>query len=187
MLLQKNINIDRKKIGEFCRKNGIRRLSLFGSVLRDDFRPDSDVDVLVEFEPGRTLGYEFFQMEIDLAQIFGRPVDFVTIDFVSPFIRDKVRSQAETVYAPTDALRLRHMLEFSEQARRFVVKWNRQAVEEDEFLSLALERLVQLVGEAASGISTETRSRYPEIPWGPIVGARNRIVHAYATVSLDVL
>ena len=72
------IDIDRDRIAEFCRRNHIRSLSLFGSVLRDDFRPDSDVDVLVEFEPGHVPGFAFFEMEIELSGILGRKVDLVT-------------------------------------------------------------------------------------------------------------
>jgi len=61
------IHLDRERIADFCRRHHVRRLSLLGSVLRDDFRPDSDVDVLVEFEPGRTPGLGFFGMEIELS------------------------------------------------------------------------------------------------------------------------
>jgi len=72
------IDIERERIAEFCRRNHIQGLSLFGSVLRDDFRPDSDVDVLVEFEPGHVPGLAFFEMEQELSVIIGRKVDLVT-------------------------------------------------------------------------------------------------------------
>ena len=65
------IAVDREKIAEFCRRHHIRRLALFGSVLRDDFGPDSDVDVLVEFEPGHIPGLEFFRMQEELSEILG--------------------------------------------------------------------------------------------------------------------
>jgi uncharacterized protein len=58
-----HIAIDRKKLAEFCRHNHIRQLASFGSVLREDFRPDSNLDVLVEFEPGHVLGLRFFGLE----------------------------------------------------------------------------------------------------------------------------
>jgi len=73
--------IDQEKIIEFCRKNHIRKLALFGSVLRSDFRPDSDVDVLVEFEPGHVPGLGFFAMEAELSEILGRKVDLNTPNF----------------------------------------------------------------------------------------------------------
>ena len=98
MVLQQNIRIDQEKIAEFCRRNHIRSLALFGSVLRNDFRPDSDVDVLVEFEPGETPGFDFVRMQDELSGIFGRPVDFLTIGFISRYIRDRVQREARVIY-----------------------------------------------------------------------------------------
>ena len=92
------IHVDRKKIADFCRKHHIRRLAFFGSVLRDDFRPDSDVDVLVEFEPGCVPGLAFFAMEQELSEILGRRVDLNTPQFVSPYIRERVLAEAEAQY-----------------------------------------------------------------------------------------
>ncbi len=92
------IPIDREQIAEFCRRNGIRRLALFGSVLRDDFRPESDVDVLVEFETGRTPGWEFFAMERELSRLLGRKADLNTPGFLSDYFRAEVMAKAETLY-----------------------------------------------------------------------------------------
>ena len=92
------IDIPKVKIAEFCRRNHIRRLSLFGSVLRDDFRPDSDVDVLVEFEPGSHIGWVFFDMERELSEIIGRKVDLNTAGFLSKYFRDEVVAEAEVQY-----------------------------------------------------------------------------------------
>ncbi len=92
------IPVDRIKIAEFCRKHHIRRLAFFGSVLRDDFRPDSDVDVLVEFEPEHTPGLAFFAMEAELAEILGRKVDLNTPNFLSPYFRAQVEAEAEAQY-----------------------------------------------------------------------------------------
>jgi predicted nucleotidyltransferase len=92
------IPVDRKKIADFCRKHHIRRLAFFGSVLREDFRPDSDVDVLVEFEPGRAPGLAFFSMEQELSEILGRRVDLNTPQFVSPHYRERVLAEAEEQY-----------------------------------------------------------------------------------------
>jgi predicted nucleotidyltransferase len=92
------IDIPRERIAEFCRKNHIRRLSLFGSVLRDDFRPESDVDVLVEFEPDQHPGLRFFEMEIELSEMLGRKVDLNTAGFLSKYFRDEVLAEAEVQY-----------------------------------------------------------------------------------------
>ena len=93
-----SIAIDKEKIREFCQRNGMRKLSLFGSVLRDDFKPESDVDVLVEFEPGKTPGYGFFRIERELTGLLGREVDLNTRGCLSKYFRDEVVAEAEPVY-----------------------------------------------------------------------------------------
>lgn len=92
------IAIDRERLAGFCRRNHIRRLALFGSVLRDDFRPDSDVDVLVEFEPGHVPGLRFFALERELSEILERKVDLNTPGFLSPYFRRRVLDEAEVQY-----------------------------------------------------------------------------------------
>ncbi len=83
---------------DFCSRNHIRRLALFGSALRADFSPDSDLDLLVEFEPGTRVGLRFFAIERELSQLFGRPVDLNTPGFLSPYFRDEVIAEAEDLY-----------------------------------------------------------------------------------------
>jgi len=92
------INIPEERLAEFCRHHHVRRLSLFGSVLRDDFGPDSDVDILVEFEPGFVPGLDFFALQDELAQIFGRRVDLNTPGFLSRYFRDRALTEAEVHY-----------------------------------------------------------------------------------------
>ncbi|MGQ0635387.1 MAG: nucleotidyltransferase family protein [Planctomycetaceae bacterium] len=87
-----------EEVGNFCRKHHIRRLALFGSVLRDDFTPQSDVDVLVEFEPGRTPGLAFFTMEQELSDLLGRRVDLNTSQSLGKYFRQEVLGEAEVVY-----------------------------------------------------------------------------------------
>jgi uncharacterized protein len=93
------IAVDREEIAEFCRRHHIRRLALFGSVLRDDFRPDSDVDVLVEFEPGHVPGFGFIRIQDELSEMLGRKVDLVTPKFLNHRIRERVLAEAELQYA----------------------------------------------------------------------------------------
>jgi len=95
------IAVDHQAVVEFCRKHRIRKLSLFGSVLRDDFQPESDVDVLVEFEPGHVPGFiRLYSIEEELSGLLGhRKVDLVTPKFLSPRIRDRVLAEAEVQYA----------------------------------------------------------------------------------------
>jgi predicted nucleotidyltransferase len=93
------IDIPETKIAEFCRRHNIRRLALFGSVLGDDFTSDSDVDVLVEFEPGTRMGLKFFALQEELSRILGRKVDLNTPGFLSKYFRDSVMEEAEDQYA----------------------------------------------------------------------------------------
>lgn len=86
------------EIEQFCLKHHIRRLSFFGSVVRDDFRPDSDVDVLVEFETGHVPGFGFFTIETELSSLIGRKVDLQTPGFLSPEIRCHAFSDVVTAY-----------------------------------------------------------------------------------------
>lgn len=96
-----HIAVDRERIADFCRRPHIRRLALFGSVLRDDFRPDSDVDVLVEFEPGsRGDFFQLVDMEDELSSLLdGRKVDLRTPGDLSEYFRDRVVATAEVQYA----------------------------------------------------------------------------------------
>ena len=93
------IEVPQERIVDFCRRHHIRRLALFGSVLRDDFGPASDVDVLVEFESKHIPGFEIFGMEEELSALLGRKVELHTPNFLSRYFRDKVQAEAETQYA----------------------------------------------------------------------------------------
>ena len=95
------ISVPQDKISSFCQRHHIRKLSLFGSVLRDDFRPDSDVDVLVEFEPGYVPGFEIVTMENELTEMLGRKVDLRTPKDLSKYFRDQVVREAKVQYEVT--------------------------------------------------------------------------------------
>jgi len=87
-----------EEIASFCRSHHIRKLSLFGSVLRGDFGPESDVDVLVEFEPEYTPGFGFFDLQAELSELLERRVDLNTLGFLSPRIRRRVEDEAEVLF-----------------------------------------------------------------------------------------
>lgn len=94
-----HLSFDREAIAAFCRRHHIHRLALFGSVLRDDFRPDSDVDVLVEFEPGHVPGLRFIGIERELSGLLdGRRVDLVTAKILNHRIRDQVLKSSQPLY-----------------------------------------------------------------------------------------
>jgi uncharacterized protein len=98
MSQQSRINISQEQLAQFCQRNHIVKLALFGSVLREDFKAESDIDVLVEFEPDRIPGLAFFEMETELTRIFGRKVDLNTPGFLSSKIRTKIQQESAVQY-----------------------------------------------------------------------------------------
>ena len=94
------IRIPKKELAEFCHRYQVQKMALFGSVLRKDFREESDVDVLVSFQPSARIGFiTFSRMQRELSAIFKRPVDLVPMEGLKPIIRDSVLSNIEVVYA----------------------------------------------------------------------------------------
>jgi uncharacterized protein len=98
IITQLPIEIPKDKIAELAQRYHIRKLSLFGSILRNDFRPDSDVDILVEFEPGYTPGFAFIDIQDELSQLLGRSVDLNTPQDISRYFRDQVLKEAQVQY-----------------------------------------------------------------------------------------
>ncbi|MFA7235989.1 MAG: nucleotidyltransferase family protein [Phycisphaeraceae bacterium] len=95
-----SIDVPQEAIAAFCRRNRIRRLSLFGSVLREDFRPDSDIDMLVEFEPdARVSLFDVGGMMYELTEMLGRQVDLRTPADLSRYFRQQVIADSELLYA----------------------------------------------------------------------------------------
>ncbi|MCC6299326.1 MAG: nucleotidyltransferase domain-containing protein [Anaerolineales bacterium] len=96
------IRVHRKQIEDFCRRNNIKKLAFFGSVLRDDFNPQSDVDVLVEFEGDKTPGFAFFDLQEELKGLFNREVDLHTFRGVeasrNPYRRRAILDSAQVYY-----------------------------------------------------------------------------------------
>ena len=93
------ISIPKDRIAEFCKRHQVRRLSLFGSLLREDFGPDSDVDILVEFKPNTRMGLiQLSGLEIELGKIIGRKVDLNTPGFLSKYYRDQILTEADVQY-----------------------------------------------------------------------------------------
>jgi predicted nucleotidyltransferase len=92
------IPIPQEKIAEFCQRHHITKMALFGSVLRDDFGPNSDVDVIVEFDPKNNPGLRYFDIQDELSELFGRDVDLVTFLGLSKYVRKKALDEARTIY-----------------------------------------------------------------------------------------
>lgn len=96
----KGVHFPEEQLADFCRRHGVRKLSVFGSILRDDFQPDSDVDILVEFHPGRTPGmFGFGGMILELSRIISRQVDLRTPFDLSRYFRPFILKEARTLHA----------------------------------------------------------------------------------------
>ena len=100
----------RADLHDFCRRHHIRRLAVFGSVLRGEARPDSDLDLLVEFHPGHTPGFEFVTIEDELSELLGRKVDLNTYGSLSRYFRDDVLAHAEVIYAEPPIVSLHQLM-----------------------------------------------------------------------------
>ncbi len=90
------------ELEDYCRRHGVRKLSLFGSILREDFGPESDVDVLVEFEPHRPVGFRIIDMERELSSLYGgRPVQIVSEKYLNPRLRPRILASAQVQFERT--------------------------------------------------------------------------------------
>jgi predicted nucleotidyltransferase len=99
-MTQSSIAVPNQHVADLCRRYQVRGLALFGSVLRDDFRSDSDVDVLVDFEPAAQVGFiTLARLQRELSDLLGRPVDLVPRTGLKPVIRNQVLASAEEIYA----------------------------------------------------------------------------------------
>jgi uncharacterized protein len=94
-----HITVTHEMLREFCQRHHIRRLALFGSVLRDDFTPQSDIDVIASFEPGEPVGFiRLGTVEAELSDLLGRPVDLNLQESLDPAFKERVLAEAETLY-----------------------------------------------------------------------------------------
>ena len=90
--------VNSERLADLCRRQGIRRLALFGSAARGALEPDSDIDLLVEFERGRPVGLRFIAIQDERSELLGREVDLNTPAFLSPHFRDRVQAEAVPLY-----------------------------------------------------------------------------------------
>ena len=103
-MVEARVSIPAKALGDLCRRHHIRRLALFGSILREDFAPHSDVDVLVEFDPDYVVGFRIFRVEEELSRLFGgRRVDLVDPQYLNRYLKDRILNTAQVQFEDHDA------------------------------------------------------------------------------------
>ena len=162
-------------IAEFCRRNHIRTLSYFGSVLTSRFRPESDVDMLVKFEEdARPTLLTMARLERELSDLIGRKVDLLTAGDLSRYFRNEVVGTACRNMNEADRIRVRHMLDAAEKAILIAQVRSRTSL-------LAVMKDIEIIGEAANKASAALRVAEPTIP------SRTELVWDTATSDLPVL
>ena len=166
MELRAGLTLDDDFVVAFAAAHGVRRIALYGSALREDFRSDSDIDILVEFEPGRTPGLlRFAQMELELEDALGRQVELRTPRTSAPTSATPSPRPPDHSMQPEDRHRLRHLTDAATKAIAFSSGKRRSDLNDDELLRLALTKLVEIVGEAAKNLSPAARDSMPGVPW----------------------
>jgi len=176
-----NIDVPQERIEAFRRRWRIHELMPFGSVVRDDFGPDSDVDVMVTFEPdaAHTL-FDIAEMQEEIEEIFGRNVDMVErTSLVNPFIRRAVLQPGRPRLTPAeqDLAYFWHMRDALRKLARYVAGKTYADFEGDTLLQDAVVRQLRIVGDAASRVSDESAARCPEVPWARVAGLRTVVSH----------
>ena len=186
---------------------GVKSLALFGSVARNEARPDSDVDLLIEFEEGQEpQGWEYFGFNQHFEKLLGREVDLANPHQLKPRIRDRILNQAISIFPPQLSysdnrhpmpesssekdwkLYIDDMLQSANRIVRAMQGLTFETLQGDEFRLLAVERCLITIGEAADKmlkIAPQITDRYPNIPWNLMKGMRNRLVHGYDRVDVE--
>lgn len=207
-----DLHLDHAKLALFCRERHVKRLGVFGSALRADFRPDSDVDVLIEFDPEHLPKLYWGQwVDLDrLAALFGaRRIDLVESSNIKPRLRRPILGQAIEVYpragepwdptlasevsamtnqpTKTDLVYLDDMLEHINAVAEMTQGKSRSDLETDRTLRLAVLHALQITGEAAGKVSPDFADARTEVPSRNITGSRHRIVLDYRAVDLDTV
>jgi len=198
--------IPEDQIAAFCERHKIRKLALFGSVLRDDFRPDSDIDVLVEFEPEVSLGLDFFTIKFEIEELLGREVDFIQFNSVNKYIRRRVLDFAQVIYCANstlipsvnlsntdgqvsaherDILRLRSMLDAAYEARTLLSEHPHEYG--DSIFFHALMYNAEKIGEKAKYLSDEMRRKYPSLPLEDFIKIADKFHADYRGTHFDLI
>ena len=183
------IDLPKEEIAEFCKKWGVSEFSFFGSVLTDDFRPDSDIDVLVTFEDDakHTL-FDLVHIEDELKQIFGREVDLLTrrgVEQSRNYIRRKsiLSSLEQPIFR--DMAYLLDILLAAKDVRDFTAGLDKAAFLSDRKCQYAVTYCLEVIAEAVKRLSDDSQRKYPDIPWSAMERVRDLHIPADDLVNLN--
>ena len=188
-MTQARIDLPKEEIAKFCKKWGVSEFSFFGSVLTDDFRPDSDIDVLVTFEEDlkHTL-FDLVHMGDELKKMFGREVDLLTrrgVEQSRNYIRRKsILSPLEQPMS-RDMAYLLDILLAAKDARDFTAGLDKAAFLSDRKCQYAVTYCLEVIAEAVKRLSDESQRKYPDIPWSAMERVRDLHIPADDKVNLN--
>lgn len=172
---------------EQLKRFGVKSLALFGSVARNEAKPDSDVDLLVDFfQPVDLL--EFVRLQQYLEEMLGKPVDLGTLDCLKPQLREQVFKDIVLAMPARDwKIRVEDILQAIAEIQSFTDGMTFEDFQADTKTVRAVMCNISIMGEAASSVPLEIQSRFSEIPWAEMRGIRNVIIHEYFQVNLNIL
>lgn len=166
---------------------GVKSLALFGSVARNEAKPDSDVDLLVDFSHPVDL-FEFVRLQQYLEEMLGRAVDLGTLDCLKPQLREQVFKDIVLAMPARDwKIRVEDILQAIAEIQSFTDGMTFEDFQADTKTVRAVMCNISIMGEAASSVPLEIQSRFSEIPWAEMRGIRNVIIHEYFQVNLNIL
>lgn len=166
---------------------GVKSLALFGSVARDEARPDSDVDLLVEFSQPIDL-FVLVRLQQYLETVLHCAVDLGTLDSVKPQLRHSIGRDIVLVMTSRDwKLRVQDILQAIAEIQTFTAGMTFEEFQADTKTIRAVIADITILGEAANSIPVEIQTQYPDIPWNEMRGIRNIVVHEYFQIQLDIL
>lgn len=186
------------------RQRGITRLALFGSMLRDQDRTDSDVDLLIDVDRRRRFSLmDQAGLEAFFEDLLGQPVDVVRRDRLKPFLRDTILAEAVEIYPQAGTLpdsarnqpmpprsprqRLEDMKDAIDASESFIAGRSLAEFQADRMLQLALERNIEIVSEASRHLPDTLKNRHPSIPWRKVRDIGNVLRHGYEIVDPEVI
>ena len=191
-LKQNGLYLNPDDVEKICKKYRIKELSVFGSALRDDFREDSDVDLLVSYlkVSGHSL-IDVMSVEEEFEQLLKREIDLVAIEGLKyPERRANILSTREIIYMINrgdDTIFLMDIVECCLKIIDTTKNTKYYYFEKDYQKKSTVERLIEIIGEASKKISAETRDELAYIPWKKMIGLRNVIAHEYRDIIIEVI
>lgn len=194
-------NVSQERIAEFCERRGIVELYVFGSVLRDDFCSESDIDILFQFEPDGSYNiHDLLAMEQELEEMFDRKVDFVNKKMIensnNNLRRDLIFRTMEIVYdgrrwisimTEIDRILLLDILNAARSAQKSVDKLDYEEFRNNREKRQSVVLDIQQIGERSRNVSKKCRAHFNDIHWANMINIKRRIVQDHCKINLKVV